>query len=42
MDFGLTTEQLQIRSPAREVSQKQLLPMAAELDRTGTFPRGRP
>ena len=39
MEFGLTTEQLQIQSLARDVAQKELLPKAAELDRAQVFPR---
>ena len=36
---ALTEEQKMIRDTAREVAEKVLAPRAAELDRTGTFPR---
>ncbi len=38
-DFRLTDEQRQIRDLAREFTQNEIVPVAAEHDRTGEFPR---
>jgi alkylation response protein AidB-like acyl-CoA dehydrogenase len=39
MNFELTEEQKQIRELAREFAQKEIAPIASEIDRTGEFPR---
>ncbi|MHC5040081.1 MAG: acyl-CoA dehydrogenase family protein [Planctomycetota bacterium] len=39
MNFDLTEDQKMIQDTARDVSEKVLAPRAAELDRTGEFPR---
>lgn len=39
MDFELTQEQKQIRDLAREFAQKEIVPVAAEFDAKGEFPR---
>jgi alkylation response protein AidB-like acyl-CoA dehydrogenase len=39
MDLNLSTDQLQIQSLARDVAQNELVPKAAEIDRSSTFPR---
>ncbi|MHC4597709.1 MAG: acyl-CoA dehydrogenase family protein, partial [Planctomycetota bacterium] len=39
MDFDLNEDQAMIRDTARDVAEKVLAPRAAELDRSGTFPR---
>ena len=39
MDLNLSVDQLQIQSLARDVAQKELVPKAAEIDRSSTFPR---
>ncbi|MEW6721566.1 MAG: acyl-CoA dehydrogenase [Thermodesulfobacteriota bacterium] len=38
MEFELTDEQRMIRETARNFAQKEVLPLAAELDETGRFP----
>ncbi len=38
MEFDLTDEQRMIRETARNFAQKEVLPVAAELDETGRFP----
>jgi len=38
MDLSFSTAQLQIKSLARELAQKELTPKAAEIDRTSAFP----
>jgi len=40
MNFDLTEEQKMIRDMARDFAEKEVRPMAAEIDRTDTFPRG--
>ena len=39
MNFSLTEEQLMIRQTVREFADRELAPLAAELDREGRFPR---
>ncbi len=39
MDFELTEEQKQIRDLTREFAQKEIVPIAAEFDARGEFPR---
>src|SRR5579859_6546833 len=39
MDFELTEEQQLIRKTAREFATREVLPKAAELDKTGRWPR---
>jgi alkylation response protein AidB-like acyl-CoA dehydrogenase len=38
MDFTLTEEQQMIQAAARDFAQSQIVPVAAELDASGTFP----
>jgi alkylation response protein AidB-like acyl-CoA dehydrogenase len=38
MDFTFTDEQRLLKQTARELADRELAPLAAELDRTGTFP----
>ncbi len=38
MDFHLTDDQIQIRDMVRKFAQQEIAPIAAELDRTATFP----
>ena len=38
IDFSLTDEQKALRDLARDFAQKEIAPVAQELDRTGTFP----
>lgn len=40
MDFTLTEDQRMIREMARDFSQAEIAPQAAEIDRTGAFPVG--
>jgi alkylation response protein AidB-like acyl-CoA dehydrogenase len=39
MDFTLTEEQTMLRKMVHEFAEKELKPVAAEIDRTGEFPR---
>ena len=39
MDFELTPEQKLIRDTARDLSQREIAPQAAQIDRTHEFPR---
>lgn len=39
MDFKLTEAQLMLRKVAREFAEKKVQPIAAEIDKTGRFPR---
>ena len=39
MNFSLTEEQLMIRQTVRDFADRELAPLAAELDREGRFPR---
>src|SRR6266849_6477483 len=38
MDFELTQEQIATRDLAREFAQKEIAPIAAQIDETGEFP----
>ncbi len=38
MDFALTEDQIMIRDAAREFAQNEIVPVAAEFDRSGEFP----
>ncbi|MBN1540418.1 MAG: acyl-CoA dehydrogenase family protein, partial [Candidatus Thermoplasmatota archaeon] len=38
MDFELTEQQIMIRETVKEFAQKEVAPMADDLDRTGRFP----
>lgn len=39
MDFNLSKEQLMVRSIMREFTENEVKPIAAEIDKTGRFPR---
>ncbi len=39
MDFDLTTDQKMLQKMVREIAVKELEPMAAEIDKSGEFPR---
>lgn len=38
MDFHLSEQQLMIRQMCRDFAEKEIMPRAAEMDRTGEFP----
>lgn len=39
MDFSLTETQRLVQTSARELAEREIMPFAADLDRTSTFPR---